>query len=405
MSMRAFGLSSVAVLLIAGVSGCFLDASDETRPVEQGEAPADGGWQPIAESPLQARSRSSAVWTGKEMLVVGGSTQPPCPVGADCIGPTAEQLMVDGAAYNPDTDRWRMLPDAPQAVASSIATWTGHDMVLLVPELYEHQHAATLTFDPVADRWHTLANPPPDPYLIGGVWTGSDIIYWQSEESTKRHDWSLDLASGRWTKIPHDPFASTFDRSYTWVGNRFIFTGLLTSGIDNDESVQDVYQVAEYSQGDTGGAWRSLPPSQVGFGDPMWFWHDDALVNPGQESISRSSESEQTRPPPGGQYDLSSGEWSGIAQFDGDADTLWGGCHVPPVGSIGEWVLGSAPVLVSLRPAATLLIPACGELAEPDVGVWTGRELLVWGGPAADYQSNLNEGLAWTPPSVKRADD
>ena len=270
-------------------------------------------------------------------------------------------------------------------------------MVLLVPKLYEHQRAATLAFDPAADRWRELPDPPPQPYLSGGVWTGREIVYWQSEESSKRDDWSLEPATGTWTKISEDPFAATFDRSYTWVDDRFIFTGLLTSGIDNDESVRDVYQVAEYLPGDTGGDWRSLPPSQVGFWDPMWFWHSGALINPGQEAIAWSGDTQPNRPSPGGQYDPSSREWSTIPQFPGDSQALTGACHVPPVGSAGEWVLGSAPVLVSLNPAATQVIPSCGELAEPDVGVWTGKELLVWGGPATDYKSNLNDGFAWAP--------
>ncbi|HEX5018218.1 MAG TPA: hypothetical protein VFX15_11620 [Actinomycetes bacterium] len=267
-----------------------------------------------------------------------------------------------------------------------------------MPELYEHQSAATLTFDPAVNRWRALPNPPPEPYLTGGVWDGKEILYWQSEESSKRHDWSLNPVSGVWTKLTGDPFHSTFDRSYTWAGDRFIFTGLLTSGINNDESVQDVYQVAEYRPDKNGGAWRSLPPSTVGFWDPVWFWHDGALINPGQESIARSSENKTTLPPPGGQYDLSSREWSAIPQYEGGANSVTGACDLPPIGSIGGWVLGSAPILVSVEPAATRLVPPCGDLAEPDVGVWTGQELLVWGGPSTDYRSNLNVGFVWTPP-------
>lgn len=76
----------------------------------------------------------------------------------------------------------------------------------------------------------------------------------------------------------------TFDRSYTWVGDRFVVSGLLTSGVDNDESVRDVYQVAEYvpagSQQEE--SWLLLPPSTVGFWDPRWVFHDGVLLNPSQ---------------------------------------------------------------------------------------------------------------------------
>lgn len=128
----------------------------------------------------------------------------------------------------------------------------------------------------------------------------------------------------------------TFDRSYTWVGDRFVVSGLLTSGVDNDESVRDVYQVAEYvpagSQQEE--SWLLLPPSTVGFWDPRWVFHDGVLLNPSQEAVAQHN---ADWPSPGGQLDLATGDW-------------------------------------------------------------TGEQLIVWGGPAADYQANLNSGLAWTPP-------
>jgi len=32
------------------------------------------------------------------------------------------------------------------------------------------------------------------------------------------------------------------------------------------------------------------------------------------------------------------------------------------------------------------------------VGVWTGEEIVIWGGPARKYRINSNAGFAWRPP-------
>jgi len=52
----------------------------------------------------------------------------------------------------------------------------------------------------------------------------------------------------------------------------------------------------------------------------------------------------------------------------------------------------------SVEPADTAIAPDCPTLPEPSAGAWTGREVIIWGGPDADYEANTNSGLVWTPP-------
>jgi len=61
--------------------------------------PATNRWRRIPPPPLSARAEQTAVWSGSEMLVWGG-TRRPC---GDCF-------RADGAAYDPSTNRWRLLP-------------------------------------------------------------------------------------------------------------------------------------------------------------------------------------------------------------------------------------------------------------------------------------------------------
>ncbi len=389
MPTQGLTVLSAALLLLVGCGDRDLTATPTSDE-------ASSQWRPIADSPLPARSGAVAVWTGSEMVVFGGDTGPPCPPGADCVGPTGEQVARDGAAYDPVTDSWRLLVDSPHPLLHATATWTGSEVVVLAAGFPEGQPNATLAYDPIADRWRPL-NPPPQANLNGGAWDGERLLYWQSEERPGGSDWSLDPESGTWAAIGADPLGETFDRSYTWVGDRFVVAGLLISGVDNDESVRDVYQVAEYVPAgpQREEAWRLLPQSTVGFWDPRWVFHEGVLLNPSQEAVAQHK---ADWPSPGGQLDLTTGEWAPIPQTDTSAEQLFTRCQLPPVGSAGDWVAGGGPVLVSVSPPDTVALPACGELADPNVAVWTGKQLIVWGGPTADYRSNLNTGLAWTPP-------
>src|SRR4051812_5461424 len=77
-----------------------------------------GSWRPFNAGPLSVRNDSVAVWTGTEMIVIGG------------INVENEQLLTDGAAYNPTTDTWRSIASLPNAVRPLSAVWTGNDVIV-----------------------------------------------------------------------------------------------------------------------------------------------------------------------------------------------------------------------------------------------------------------------------------
>jgi hypothetical protein len=71
-----------------------------------------------------AREGHSAVWTGQEMLVWGGS-----------LG--GGQYSLSGGAYQPDADRWTSLSqlNLPTARSGHTAIWTGTEMIVWVGSL------------------------------------------------------------------------------------------------------------------------------------------------------------------------------------------------------------------------------------------------------------------------------
>jgi len=375
-------VATLAVLLVAGCASGTDAADPPARQVE---------WTAMAESPLGSRGGVLSAWTGEELLILGGSTSRPCPPGADCVGPSAEQLLTDGAAYDPDTDMWRALADAPQTLQWAVATWTGAELVVVVPALDTEvvQPAATLAYDVAADTWRALPAGPAE-FYGRGVWNGSELFF-PTSETTYGADWALDPATGRWRELSADPFGGSFDRSFTWVDDRFLVTGLPMSDVGGSDGAP--YQLAQYRP-DTD-TWARLPPTAVGFWDPTWFLADGRLVNVRQDAYTAGSDLSLS---PGGQLDLATGVWSPVPQTELSGQKLYLGCQLPAVGPAGDWIGGGGPILVSLDPPTTTFVDNCAGLTEPQLAVWTGSEILMWGGPDAGYETYLSQGYRWTPP-------
>jgi hypothetical protein len=82
--------------------------------------PTTDTWTPIAQAPIGARSDHSAVYTGSQMLIWGGTK-----------GTDAE--LNDGAIYSPASDQWLSIPvlGAPTPRWDHIAAWTGNRMIIV----------------------------------------------------------------------------------------------------------------------------------------------------------------------------------------------------------------------------------------------------------------------------------
>jgi hypothetical protein len=80
--------------------------------------PRSNRWRRLSSLPV-GRVGASAVWTGKQLYLWGGQT-------AD-----ASRALRDGLAYEPGTDRWSGLPQAPfRARNDSMVAWTGRSLIV-----------------------------------------------------------------------------------------------------------------------------------------------------------------------------------------------------------------------------------------------------------------------------------
>jgi N-acetylneuraminic acid mutarotase len=127
-----------------------------------------------------ARRLHTAVWTGSEMIVWGGSTD-----GDE--GNT-------GGRYNPGTNSWRptSTTNAPNKGYAFTGVWTGSEMIVwggVGSCCYENTGGR---YDPSTNSWRTTSttNALPARYLHTAVWTGSEMIVWGGRFGEGPHQFS-----------------------------------------------------------------------------------------------------------------------------------------------------------------------------------------------------------------------
>jgi hypothetical protein len=128
----------------------------------------DDTWIPtsITNTPT-ARFAHTAVWSGSEMIVWGGS---------DGVG-----YLNTGGRYNPSTDSWTATTavNAPTAREDHTAVWTGSEMIV-----WGGGGGSALNtggrYNPGTDSWTATSttNAPSARYFHTAVWTGSEMIVW-----------------------------------------------------------------------------------------------------------------------------------------------------------------------------------------------------------------------------------
>jgi len=206
-------------------------ASDD--PVALAYDPTQDRWRSVTESGLGNRSGHTAVWTGFELIIWGGWVFDP--------ETEAEITSSSGAAYDPVTDEWRQLANSPLAPRSDhSAVWTGTELVIWGGTSAPSSPGSLsdgAAYDPVLDTWRTL----PDSPLAGrsshsAIWTGDAMLIWGGHVRTSGSSWLqfgdgaiLGVADSEWSRVAPAAFTSTVMASPTiWTGQVMILWGLLS---------------------------------------------------------------------------------------------------------------------------------------------------------------------------------
>ena len=296
--------------------------------------PATDTWTAVSTIGAPApRHSHSAVWTGSEMIVWGGFGE--------------SDYVTDGARYDPATDTWAPIASAgaPQGRTFHATLWTGSELVVWGGLQNTTVLGDGARYDPTSDTWTPMQSTGgPSPRLApAAAWTGSDVVLWGGGNT---FDWLdtgafYDPAQNQWTGTTPPDGVPRFreQASAAWTGSRFVIWG----GWDGGNYLED-----------------------------------GALLAPGATSWEPLSD--VNAPNPRAQHLTI---WTGQALF------VWGGCTGMACNAIqadgGIWRDGTDggtwnPVLED---------EALSGRRDPR-GVFTGREVIVWGG--RDDSGNLGDG-------------
>lgn len=304
-------------------------------------------WQSIPASPLvSGRSNHSAVWTGSKMIVFGG---------VDVSG----QIVNSGAIFDPASNQWTAInSQGAPARAYHQAIWTGQKMIV----------------------WGGL-----DPTGGLAAWSDSGAIY--------------DPSNGSWTSFRGRRAANAVvpnrtSQTVVWTGTRMIVWGgnvtvngrsIPEGGIFNPDNMS-------WSDIRTAGApLRYSGHSAVWTGSQMIVWGGKPLPGANGSAIGETNE--------GGIWDLATNSWTAMrvagapsartlhqAIWTGDAMLIFGGNE-----NLQRGIKGTGGVFKpSSNSWSQLIVAETAPQRTDHTALWTGSEMLVWGGKQSSSANSFN---------------
>ena len=150
-------------------------SANYTLPTISGEVNActDDTWTATNHAPIN-RYGHTAVWTGSEMIVWGGTD--------------GYFELNTGGRYNPSTDSWTdtSTTNAPSARSGHTAVWTGSEMIVWGGSDNTSNFNTGGRYNPSTDSWTATSttNAPAARASHTAVWTGSEMIVWGGSDGT-----------------------------------------------------------------------------------------------------------------------------------------------------------------------------------------------------------------------------
>ena len=340
---------------------------------------ADDTWMATAIQG-EGRDRHIAVWTGTEMIVWGGE------VSLDLFSNSGER-------YNPGTDSWAATStvNAPSARADLTAVWTGSEMIVWGGDTPGVWFNTGGRYNPANDSWTATSttNAPDARGQHTAIWTGGEMIVWggyfQQPPGTDHYV----NTGGRYNP-------STDSWTATNTVNAPIGRALHTTVLAGSEMIVWGGAIANSQWVNTGGRYNATTDSwaatstvnapsarashtAVWSGSEMMVWggftfsdetNTGGRYNPSADSWTATSITNA----PNGRYDHTA-VWTGSEMI------VWGGygCLDPACLNRGYLNTGARYSPTTDGWVATNLTSA-PTVRESQTAVWTGSEMIVWGG-------------------------
>jgi hypothetical protein len=179
-------------------------------PVEPPDTVLRGTWRQTALPPIDGRTEFAMAWTGAEAIVWGGVSS------SEAQSVFEGVLRRDGAAYDPATDRWRVIPEAPIAGRSNpLMAWTGSEIVVFGGMIGDSTQLDGAAWNPATNTWRTIRRSPLTGRDARGAWLADRLIVLTSDSAA-----TYDPAVDRWTTLPAAPVRA--NRSVAVAADRLV---------------------------------------------------------------------------------------------------------------------------------------------------------------------------------------
>ena len=332
------------------------------------------------------RADQTAVWTGSEMIVWGGYN----------FNDNQLNTLNTGGRYDPATDSWMptSTTNAPIGRGLHSVAWTGSEMIVWGGYNYP---AGDLNdggrYNPATNTWVAIntANAPTPRESHSAVWTGGEMVVWGGRNcctwfnSGGRYNPSTDSWTA--TSTINAPEAR-WDHTVEWTGSEMIVWG----GTNNT-----IYLNTGAKYNPTNNSWTptttaNAPLGRVGH-TSIWSG-SEMMVWGGTDSTFNDTNT-------GGRYNPTTDDWSAIstnsapsprdslaAVWTGSDMIVWGGVFCCPgidFNAGGRYNAGTD----SWTPTSTANAPLARWAHS---AVWTGSEMIAWGGYNSELQVFFNTG-------------
>jgi hypothetical protein len=218
--------------------------------------------------------------------------------GYDVVSAHRLRVSDRGAVYNPATNRWTLLPRAPLSARTyPTAVWTGRQLLLLggQPAVLTNTIRGDgdgAAYDPALKRWTHIASPvPPKGHgvtWVAAVQAGSQLLAWSDWSTSRRigpntftEAGGVDLfayneQTGRWRLLPTEPNELPSVETVLWTGRSVLLRGITYNcgfcpGPFVPEATDRFYP--------PGNSWTRLPPDPLGSDHLLSTWTGAALVS------------------------------------------------------------------------------------------------------------------------------
>jgi hypothetical protein len=364
---------------------------------------AHGTWRSVPAPPSAAIQDAVMVWTGRELVIWGGS-------GWTAYLPAGG--LRAGSAYQPATGRWQSLPPAPiSADGTPEGVWTGTDVVVAASYGGQLRLAA---YRPATGTWRRLPAPPvaglsASEYRL--IWTGRQLLLYGYPPETSAQAGNpfrpgprpvlaaLTADGSRWRILSAPPSRPqhTLDQGFTavWSGSRLL---VFTQRMHSDQTA-DGFSLTGGGSTVTSydpltNTWITEPatgPAPPLNGTAFWTGQAALLVGGVECTMCSGGPAGARHPLSGGVFDPDTTSWhalnpssalnvmpqavawAGALIAVANANQFPGRPNQPAVAGAwdpdtGQWLRLSAPT-VSIQ----------GGGVSPVTGVWTGQEFIFPG--------------------------